>query len=552
MVTLSYRADGMKHQEQMKFRFKRHASIGASDAEADQKYLKSCFVDNGDLQQLLDLDSHQRLIIGRTGSGKSALISQIAEVAENCIALDLEGLSLAYVSNSDVIRFFEEIGVSLDVFYSLLWRHVLTVELLRRKQNLTEANHPKFLDRLASIFERDRKKEIAVKYLQEWGSHFWEETEYRVKEFVAKLEDSLTANAGLEVGGVSGKLDISQKLSDEVRGDVVNRAQKVVNDVQIKDLGKVIDLLAEDFFDDPHRPFYITIDKLDENWATDRVKYKLIRALLETVRTFVRIPGVKIIVALRVDLLERVFEQTRDSGFQEEKYVSMYLPVRWTHSQLRQLVNKRIQALLREQFTNRTVLTSDVFPNKVNGADGFEYMCERTFNRPRDIILFVNGCLDLVEGKTSISASIIKEAEAEYSRRRLRSLGDEWSNDLPHLVPASQLLSSRPSSFKVAEITEADIDNFVLNTCSDLPADSVLYRMATELNDGRRSQASFVVYLVKMFYRAGLIGVKPDAFNETQWAFREKTSISDTQIQAASALNVHPMVWRALGVHKRE
>lgn len=300
--------------EQVKFRFKKHASIGASDAEADQKFLKSCFVDNGDLAQLMDLSSHQRLIIGRTGSGKSALISQVAENADHCISLDLQGLSLAYVSNSDVIKFFENIGVSLDVFYSLLWRHVFTVELLRRKLNLTEATQPKFMDRLARIFESDKKKETAIKYLQEWGSQFWQETEYRVKEFVTKLEESLTANVGAGAGNFNFKVDANEKMSDELRGEVVNRAQKVVNEVQIKDLGKVIDLLAEDFFGDSQQPYYITIDKLDENWATDRVKYKLIRALLETVKTFVRIPGVKVIVALRVDLLERVFEQTWDSG----------------------------------------------------------------------------------------------------------------------------------------------------------------------------------------------------------------------------------------------
>ena len=539
----------MKPTEPIKFRFKKHASIGASDAETDGKFLSSCFVDNGDLRQLLDLSSHRRLIIGRTGSGKSALIAQVAEAADNCIQLDLESLSLAYVSNSDVIKFFEGIGVSLDIFYSLLWRHVLTVELLRKKLKLTESNHPNFLDRLTQIFDRDKKKGAAIKYLQEWGSHFWEETEYRVKEFVRKLENSLIATTEAATPNLKFNLDASKKLSDEVRGEVINRAQKVVNEVQIQDLGKVIDLLADDFFDDVNSPYYITIDKLDENWADDRVKYKLIRALLETVRTFVRIPGVKVIVALRVDLLERVFEQTRNSGFQEEKYFGMYLHVRWTHVQLRQLIDKRVQALLREQFTNRVVGTADVFPNKVNSIDAFDYMCDRSFGRPRDIILFVNGCLDLVEGKSSIPASIIKEAESEYSRQRLRSLGDEWSSDFPHFVQATRLLNGKPGSFKVRDVTTADLDNFVLNVCTDLPSDSPLYKLATELTDGKRSYHSFVTYLVKMFYRTGIIGVKPDAFNEIQWAFREKTSISDGQINEGSALHIHQMVWRALGVH---
>jgi hypothetical protein len=542
----------MRNNDAVKFRFKKHASIGASDAEADARFLKSSFIDNGDLSQLLDISSHRRLIIGRTGSGKSALISQIAESAENCIALDLESLSLAYVSNSDVIRFFENIGVNLDIFYSLLWRHVFTVELLRKKQKLTKLNHSGFLDRLSQIFDRDKKKEVAINYLQEWGSHFWEETEYRVKEFVTKLEDSLITSAGVDAKNIKLNFAKSEKISDEIKGEVVNRAQKVVNEVQIKDLSKVIDLLAEDFFFDKNIPYFITIDKLDENWADDKVKYKLIRALLETVRHFRRIPAVKIIVSLRVDLLERVFEKTRDSGFQEEKYSSMYLQIRWTNNQLRQLIDSRFQALLREQFTNREISTKDVFPNKVNGEDPFDYMCERSFGRPRDIILFVNGCLDLVEGKASIPASTIKEAEAEYSRLRLRSLGDEWANDYPNLVQAANLLRGRPSNFKIKVISEADINDFILNICTDLPAESVLYRIATELTDGKRTYNSVMIYLTIMFYKVGIVGIKPDAFNETQWAFREKTSISDGQINEESGLNIHPMVWRALGVNNTQ
>jgi hypothetical protein len=495
------------------------------------------------------IPSPRSLIIGRTGSGKSALISQIAESADNCIPLDLESLSLAYVSNSDVIRFFENLGVNLDVFYALLWRHVFTVELLRKKQKLTKSNYPGFLDRLSQIFGRDKKKEVAIKYLQEWGSHFWEETEYRVKEFVTKLEDSLVNSAGVDAHNIKLNSTSFEKISDEIKGDVVNRAQKVVNEVQIRDLSKVIDLLAEDFFGDRNIPYYITIDKLDENWTDDRVKYKLIRALLETVRTFGRIPAVKIIVSLRVDLLERVFEQTRNSGFQEEKYSSMYLQIRWTHNQLRHLIDNRFQALFREQFTNRAISVKDVFPNKVHGFDPFEYMCDRSFARPRDIILFVNGCLDLVEGKTSILASTIKEAEAEYSRLRLRSLGDEWANDYPNLVQAANLLLGRPSSFKLKDVTEADINNFILNVCTDLHIESFLYRVATELTDGKRTYRSALIYLIMMFYKVGIVGIKPDAFNETQWAFREKTSISDAQVNDGSALNIHPMVWRALGVN---
>lgn len=538
-----------KTVEASKYRFKKHASLGASDAETDQKFLAECFVDNGDLEQLLSLDSPKRIIVGRTGSGKSALIHQVSVKAENCISLDLESLTLSYVSNSDIIRFFEKLGVNLDIFYTLLWRHVFTVELLKRRFNLDKEEQQKsFFERLSELLNKDKKKEQAVNYLKTWGEQFWQETEYRVKEFTQNLEQALTANSGLNISGISAALTGAEKMSESTKAEIIHKAQKVVNEVQIKDLAKVIDLLADDFFSDTHRPFYITIDKLDENWATDSIRYKLIRALLETVRTFQRIPSVKIIVSLRVDLLERVFEETRSLGFQEEKYEALYLPIRWTATELKGLLDKRITYLIKEQYTKKDVLTDDIFQSKVNGENAFEYMCDRTFYRPRDIILFANACITLCEGKSAVPASIIKEAEAEYSRGRLRSLADEWHADYPNLSLFAQIFTSRHSVFKFSEISQDDAERFLIDSCTNLPEDDEIAKHGIEMIDGKKSLNSFLISLLKIFYRVGLVGIKPDSFNETQWAFKEKAAISDGQLKRSATIRIHPMFWRALGI----
>ena len=430
----------------LQYKIKKHANIGAADAEADKKFLKDCFFDNGDLNLLLDIENPKSLIIGRTGSGKSALIEQVVDSAEHSISLDLESLSLAYVSNSDVLTFFEGIGVNLDIFYSLLWRHIFTVELLKLKFKIhKESYHSR--NWLQNLFI-SKEKQAAIDYLETWGNKFWEDTEYRVKEFVTTLEDSLKEGVGASISGFTLSSETAQKLNEQTKVEVIHKAQKVVNDVQMKELSKVIDLLAEDIFNDTHHPYYITIDKLDENWIGDPIKYNLIRSLLETVKTFRRVPGVKIIVAMRLDLLERVFARTRRSGHQEEKYEQYYLHLRWTEKQLKTLVDTRIKAMFREQYTTKSVGLDDIFSNKAGGEPVFSYMCKRTFMRPRDIILFINNCLSLVENKTTVPVATVKEAEAEYSKKRLRSLADEWNADYPYLHEASFIFRGRKSSFK--------------------------------------------------------------------------------------------------------
>src|SRR5271156_2793856 len=118
------------------FAFRRHDNVGAAAAEDDREFLLQCFVDNGDLQALLDCSNAKRIIVGRTGAGKSALLAKIAEDQRHVISLSPQSLSLNYIANNQVIRFFEEAGVNLSAFYMLFWKHIFVVELLRAKYNI--------------------------------------------------------------------------------------------------------------------------------------------------------------------------------------------------------------------------------------------------------------------------------------------------------------------------------------------------------------------------------------------------------------------------------
>jgi len=112
------------------FRFKNTDQIGAAGAEEDE-FLSNCFVDTGYLSLLENLKDHRQIVLGRTGSGKSALLLTFAETKkEHVITISPEALALTYVSNSTILGFFSNLGVNLDPFFKLLWRHVLTIEIL--------------------------------------------------------------------------------------------------------------------------------------------------------------------------------------------------------------------------------------------------------------------------------------------------------------------------------------------------------------------------------------------------------------------------------------
>ena len=129
-------------------------------------------------------------------------------------------------------------------------------------------------------------------------------------------------------------------------------------------------------FDDPKRRYYVVIDRLDENWIEEQRRYSLIRALIETVRDFHKVRNAKIVVALRLDLLRRVFQMTRGAGFQEEKYEGDFLHLRWNRPELTEVLDRRIDCLIASRYTKSPVTYRDVLPRVIGRQDAVGYMLD--------------------------------------------------------------------------------------------------------------------------------------------------------------------------------
>lgn len=533
------------------FRIRRGASIGEPDAESDERYLENCFVDSGYLEQLVDCSSPQSIIVGRTGSGKSALISQIKKTQGHVLEISPDDLSLNYLSNSTLLVSLAKMGVKLDLFYTLLWKHVFAVELLKKRFGLsTEEKTRSWLQGFIScLHTKDQLKERALQYLRNWGDKFWSETEYRVKEVTQKLERDLTSSLGTNFLGMEGKIGAGERISEERRLEFVNNAQKVVNNIQIKALSDVIKLLSDDVFDDPQKPYYIVIDRLDENWVDEDMRYRLIRALIETIKSFRAAKNVKIIIALRVDLLERVFEKTRDSGFQEEKYQSLFMQVRWSQKNMHDLLASRLSRLVSEQYTKKHINLDDLFPQQVERISFLDYLCGRTLYRPRDVIAFVNECLKLAEGKQKISSQTIHDAERAYSAGRQSSLEFEWISQYPKLREYFGVFERMPAKFKLSQVRRETVDSFALKQVDDdlSTNDPVALAALSYINTGGNHHPVLVA-IAKALYHVGVLGIKPDGFTKEMWNYHEGRPPTDGQIKPTSTVAIHPMLWSQLGV----
>ncbi|TVL11770.1 DNA repair protein [Shewanella algae] len=529
----------------------RNLKVGALDAETDRALLDKCFVDKGDLNELLDVKNPAAIILGRTGSGKSALIHKIETSSTNCSRLDPNDISIRFLEYSDIIKFFDALEIKLDLFYKLLWRHLLVVEILKLRYDIkNEHDGKRFTDGIFTWLSRDKAKRKAIDYFNEWGDKFWLDTDEHLREITSKLEHDTKASIGAKYSEISLSLEGVEKLSDQERIEIKQRASQVVSGLQIKKLNEVLDLLSEYSFNDHQKKFYILIDQLDENWANTITRCRFIRALIEEIKSFRKLETVKIIAALRKDLLELVYDKTRDSGFQEEKYEAYMLELKWSNNELTNLVELRINEVFKSQYTKEIVRFDDVFPKpkKGGGQTAMDFILERTLRRPRDVLQFVNECFNIASERDRISWRAMVAAEANYSEKRLKSLKEEWGEMYPSFEDTVEIIRGLSPTFSRSAITQERLNDVVMSL-SDIRNNDPCVKQVHSYFDGKSIKESDVLYaILQCLYRVGTIGVKISSLDTFLWSHIDQSTVSKGEIKRSSQFKIHKMLHKALDI----
>lgn len=533
-------------------KFKRNLNIGDLDAETDNDFLDSCFVDKGYLEDLMDVKNPCSIIVGRTGAGKSALLYKISTSVGNYKKIDPNDISVKFLEHSDIIQFMDKLGVNLDLFYKMLWRHILIIELVRLRYRIrNEEENENFFRGLIERFNRDDIKQKAISYFREWGDKFWLNTDEQLKQITKKLEDETKMSLGFKHVGVDVSASGASKLSDEQKIDITQRASQVVSSLQIKQLNDMLDMLAEYSFKDPQKHYYLLIDQLDEDWADTNTRCKFIRALIEEVKGFRKIRHIKILVALRKDLIDMVFDKTRGAGFQEEKYESYILQIQWDNDELVDLVQKRVKETFRRVYTKDQVKITDIFPEArkvAHGKTAMEYILERTLLRPRDILQFINETFKVSFDKDKITWTLIHEAEKTYSEKRLRSLKEEWGETYPSFEDTVEILRGRNSTFDFIDFRNAQFETVITKLSTIKNDDPCVIKAKGYFEVAGSTVEEISSTILACLYKVGAIGLKLETNNSFIWSYRNKSAISAGEAERANQIKVHKMLHKTLDI----
>jgi energy-coupling factor transporter ATP-binding protein EcfA2 len=375
-------------------------TIGFEVAEQEAEDLPDYYFYNDYYQKASKFSKEQKelFFIGRTGSGKSAILEMIRRKkgdSSRVISITEEDFAVQILLSSQEVSAIPTQYRNLA--FKTLWKYVIIVNILK---TLYGDDY-----KWTNFIHGDSKE--AHELLNRFGELAKEQRTFtdQVISFLQRIQEVSIAN----IGGI-------KTGSGDTKSDLYNLF-KVLNDFERHQLK---DHVSKKYL-------YVLIDDLDKNWSGSKENVDLIRALFDCiVEIGTKFYGdIKFVVALRTDIFRQLdFHQT-------EKIRPYVVEIRWYKWQLQKIIESRLtsywQGTLKESLSR--------FPSKIKEVDVFDFFIRRTMRRPRDIINFINLCINEanMRSASNISERDISAAEKQYSRFRIEALVDEWKYIYPDL-----------------------------------------------------------------------------------------------------------------------
>lgn len=358
------------------------------------------------------LSGRKMLIIGRKGSGKSAICMQLsADGGQHAGTV----LVTPDETAGEEIRRFELQGLPGDSAKSLIWRYLFAVHAARHLVTHAKDAH--------------RRKPDSVKALARFLKQNGESAGGRLGDRLAQGARGLQTSLSLEAFGVKAGLDLAGAPSE---GAQAARQLEVVEQGVAKaftDLGCA----------GAHGPLLLMVDQLEQVWSAESDSNSMVIGLLLAAKHAVSLYGgaVRFLLFLRADIYDSL------SFGEGDKFRGDELRITWTEQALRDLALARARASVGAEMTGE-LLWGELFPAVVEGEETASYLFRRCLPRPRDAIQFLNLCQEtawLIHGRERITEGDVLQAGRQFSDWKLKDLALEYLVAHPflkHLFPLFQ------------------------------------------------------------------------------------------------------------------
>lgn len=408
-------------------------SFGGTDADQDPLLMR-CFEEHDAFHALVQ---HKRFcVVGRKGSGKTAIFKKLLT--------DHRWKALAFGHTfTDYPWYHHEkqkaSGVPDEECYLHSWKYLCLLTIAK------------------ILLNQDNSQPYSESSLED----------------VARLEKFVIDTYGSRNPDVTQIFTPGRELrfSGEFGFDwKIFKAGTKVESVRIEDLPLVIQEVNKNLREitvkslNPDLDYYVMFDQLDLGFTKEKRDYsdRLIGLLLaaKELNTAAREAGKKLTISifLRDDIYD--YLQFEDKNKITENFTSYVI---WDGKDDKHTLKSMMERRFRDVFENSEVTWDDVFDEE-HGMPGrqkkYNYIVDRTFLRPRDMIKFCNEVLKKYKSSNGDSTKFnndqVSSAQREYSDYLYRELDDEIHKHMPDYREIFEVVKAMDSlQFTTEDFREA-------------------------------------------------------------------------------------------------
>jgi len=378
--------------------------LGDTTAENEIVELENYFIKTPPFLQASK--GHARLIIGRKGSGKTAIFYALKNSirGNNSLVVDLKPDGHHFTKLREQVLDHLKEGVQLHTL-TCFWNYLLLLELAR-----------KLIDcRSYTAYQDEESLSTFKKLKHEYDEHCLD-VEGDFSERIMALIDSITHAF---TGADNGILHSSNITALVYKRDI-SALQSLV-----------LTLLSE------KEVVWLLFDNLDKGWTTTgatEADIAVVRSLLDATRKIQRElsksnTSFHSVVFLRNDIYDLLTNKTSDRG--KESVVSLD----WSDESLLQEMLKKRMGRTKELTGDFRMIWTKVFPPHIGAEDSFRYILKRSFNQPRALLNFVTKSINAAigHGHQHVTENDILLAERAFSEDMLSGIRFEIRDIYPKL-----------------------------------------------------------------------------------------------------------------------
>ena len=383
-------------------------SVGASTAENEFRRLETYFVETREYYRALRGEA--QLVVGRKGTGKTAIFWQIAEKLKSNranLVLDLrpDGFHLRKLNELIAANFSE---ATHSHTMTAFWEYVLLLEMAHR-----------VLEDDEFMIGRDRRLETPYRHLEsiyeDWDSSREGDFPERLLRLIKRLQT-----------------DLSSYVEEGQR--IILTTPQITEIVFKNDIRRLRDAVLQ--YLEFKTQTSILVDNLDKGWNATGVTNAdtmLVQALIDAGRKLQR-DGLKrdveitFCIFLRDDVYEFLIANANDRGKETA------IKITWTDdTPLLTLLNQRLSASSAELGLPKSLQWADIAVPYIGGEKSFSFLARHAMHRPRALIDIVELAISIAAqaGHQLLTADDIQKAVESYSVELLQGINFEIADIFP-------------------------------------------------------------------------------------------------------------------------